>query len=885
MLKSNRLFATASIIAFATCVTPAAAQGTDAAPADEIVVTGFRGSVAQSIEAKRDLAVIADVVTAEDIGKFPDKNVAEALQRIPGVVVNREFGEGERVSLRGTAPNLTKTLLNGHTVATADWFILDQVASTRSFNYLTLPAEIVGRLEVYKSPQADVEEGGIGGTINVITRNPLDLEPFAVSASLQGVYSDLSGKLDPQVSGLVSWKNADETFGILIGGIYQKRRTRRDGLEIFGYRPAGGGQTALIPTLIGSTMFEQNRERYGANIGIQFRPSDELEINLTGLYSRFNADNFNQNYLAWGDQALGGGGTLTNAVVENGIAVAGTIASRNNGTEGFGVVYDAIDRQAVAKTVSADFDLTYRPSDTLTVHFKAGWTKANGDTSNENFIEFAGPGRFTYDLRSGRPEVSFTNPSPLNPAGIRPDFARIQSVTNDDEEKYVYFDLEKEVEWGPLTALKIGVKYTDHDRIAERFATNGGVFTPALRCGGAPCTSASFATGGGMPGDFLDNISSAGTLTDYWRVDPAKLRAIYGAQTAPGTDRFLVPGNSYSINEKSYGGYGLAKFGGDSWRGNVGVRVITTDQTSQGFIIGGANPQFTNPFGGFTPSTAKRSYTDILPSANLSLDLSEQVVLRFGAGKTVTRPDFVDITPGVDLNGTLLTGRGGDPNLDPYRANQYDLSIEWYPDRETIVALAAFYKDIQSYIVNSTSVETLPGVFVPGSQPAGCVAAGGGNPNLFNCPYQINRRSNGDGGRNQGFELQVSRPIWGGFGAVANYTYSDAKANNGDPIPGNSKHSLNLTGYYENDLLSARLSYNYRSKFFIDIDRAAPLNQAALSSLDASVSVNVTDGIALTVDAVNLTNEPIEQYSGTRAQPRATYDNGRQFYFGVRAKF
>ncbi|RYD40828.1 MAG: TonB-dependent receptor, partial [Sphingomonadales bacterium] len=162
---------------------------------------------------------------------------------------------------------------------------------------------------------------------------------------------------------------------------------------------------------------------------------------------------------------------------------------------------------------------------------------------------------------------------------------------------------------------------------------------------------------------------------------------------------------------------------------------------------------------------------------------------------------------------------------------------------------------------------------------------GGANPNLFNCPYQINRRSNGDGGRNQGFEFQVSRPIWGGFGAVVNYTYSDAKANNGDPIPGNSKHSLNLTGYYENDLVSARLSYNYRSKFFIDIDRAAPLNQAALSSLDASVSVNITDNIALTADAINLTNEKIEQYSGTRDRPRAIYDNGRQFYVGARLKF
>lgn len=886
MFGSKPLLATASAIAYIASLSPAAAQ--DTAAADEIVVTGYRGSVAQSIEAKRDLSVIADVVTAEDIGKFPDKNVAEALQRVPGIVVNREFGEGERVSLRGTAPNLTKTLLNGHSVATADWFILDQVASTRSFNYLTLPAEIVGRLEVYKSPQADVEEGGVGGTINVMTRNPLDLDPFTVSASLQGAYSDLSGKLDPQASGLVSWKNADETFGILVGAIYQKRRTRRDGLEIFGYRsfPVGGGQDALVPTLIGSTMFEQERERYGANIGMQFRPSDQLEINVTGLYSRFNADNFNQNYIAWGEQALGGGGTITNAVIKDGVAVSGDIASANGGTTGFGVVYDAIDRQAVAKTVSADFDLTYRPTDTLSVHFKAGWTKANGDTSNENFMEFAGPGSFSYDLSSGVPEVSFGNPNPLNPAaGIRPDFGRIQSVTNDDEEKYFYLDVEKQVEWGPLTAVKFGVKYTDHDRVAERYATNGGVFTPGLRCNGVACTAADFATGGGMPRDFLDNIAAPGTLTDYWRVDPAKLRAIYGAQTAPGTDQFLVPGDSYAINEKTYGGYGLAKFGGEGWRGNVGVRVVRTDQRTDGFIIGGADPEFTNPFGGFTPVTAKRSYTDVLPSANLSVDLSEKVVLRFAAGKTVARPDFTAINPGVNLNGTLLTGSGGDPNLAPYRANQYDLSVEWYPDRETIVALALFYKDIQSYIVNTTSTEILPGVFVPGSEPAGCVPAAGSNPDLFDCPYQINRRSNGAGGRNQGFEIQASRPLWGGFGAVVNYTYSDAKSNGGDPIPGNSKHSLNLTGYYENDLVSARLSYNYRSKFFIDIDRAAPLNQAALSSLDASISVNLTDNIALTADAVNLTNESIEQYSGTRTRPRAIYDNGRQFYFGVRAKF
>ncbi|WP_380874371.1 TonB-dependent receptor [Sphingomonas sp. DBB INV C78] len=877
-----------SALAFFACTQAAFAQDSAAAAADdEIVVTGIRGSQIASINAKREGDVIADVLSAEDIGKFPDKNVAEALQRIPGIVVNREFGEGERVSLRGTAPNLTKTLLNGHSVATADWFILDQVDSTRSFNYLVLPSEIVGQLEVYKTPQADVEEGGVGGTINVHTRNPFDLDAFTVSASVQAVYSDLSDKLDPQISGLFSWKNDDETFGILIGGVYQKRQTRRDGIEVFGYRDfdVGGGQMAGVPTLIGSALFEQDRERYGGNIGIQFRPSDEILINITGLYSQFNANNYNQNYLAWGEQALAGGGTITNAVVRDGIAVSGDIASPNGGTTGRGVVFDAIDRKAVAKTRSIDFDLTYDPTDDWNVHFKAGWTKADGDTKNENFFETAAPGAFSYDISGKVPQVQFSSPNPTSPAGMLIDFARIQTVTNDDEEKYAYVDVERQLDMGPLNAIRVGFKYTDHDRKANRLATNGGVLTPGLLCGGAPCTAADFWSGGTTPGDFMDNFALPGTLTDYWTVSRQKLGDIYGAQAANLTEKFVVPGNVYSINEKTYGGYAMAKLGGEGWKGNIGVRIIGTDQRSEGNVIGAPAPEFQSPFGGYTPVSVKRSYTDILPSANLALDVTDKVIVRFAAGRTITRPDFADISPGTDLNGTLLTGNGGDPNLKPFRANQYDLSVEWYPDAETIVAAALFYKDILSYVVNTTTTEILPGVFVPGTEPAGCVAAGGSNPNLFNCPYQINRPSNGPGGRNQGFEFQVSRPIWNGFGVIANYTYSDAKADNGDPIPGNSKHTANLTGYFENDMFNARLSYTYRSKFFINIDRAAPLNQASLESLDASASVNVTENIAITFDAVNLTNEKIRQYSGTPDRFRSIYDNGRQFYFGARFKY
>ena len=861
---------------------------------EAIIITGFRGSIEASIRAKRDATVIADVLTAEDIGKFPDKNVAEALQRIPGVVINREFGEGERVSVRGTATNLTKTLLNGHNVATADWFILDQLSATRAFNYLTLPAEIVGELEVYKSPQADIEEGGVGATINVHTRNPLDLDPLAISASAQMVYSERAKKWDPQASGFLSWKNSNESLGLLLAAIYQKRRIRRDGVEVLGYfrqldnpatldvneEIAGGAQ---IPQLIGSALFQQERERYGGNAAIQIRPSDAFEINVTGLYSKLNANNFNQNFLAWGSNAIGGGGTLTDFTVEDDTVTSGTITSTPTGR---GVVFDAIDRLAFAEVWSGDFDAIWRPGELSTVHFKAGYTEAHGNTKAQPFYEGGAPAGFAFDLRGRTPQVTFTGIDPTDPSDLIFDFGSLHKITNSDKEKYVYLDFDHRLEMGPLQAIKVGAKFTDHDRKTTFLATTfGGFFLPLLAtgCGGGPCTSPDFADGL-TPGDFLDNIALPGTLTRYWQVDKKKLEDIFLSFPHP---RVLNPPENYSINEKTYGGYAMAKFGGTNWRGNFGLRVVRTDQTSRGNQLFASNPPpdaIPNPFGAFLPIEVKRHYTDFLPSANVSLDLNRTLILRFAAARTMSRPDYTDIVPRVTLNPGALTGSGGDPRVDPFRANQFDVSLEWYPDRETIVAAALYYKDIKSFIVNRTTQEVFP-LETQTPNLSRCTPAGTGNPNLFNCIFDINRRSNGPGGTNKGIELQVSRPIWGGFGVIGNYTYSDAKSDSGDPIPGNSKHAFNATGYYERGPISARLSYTYRSKFFIDIDRATPLNQKSTSSLDASASYKLTENFWLTADAINLTNEKIEQFSGSTVRPRAIYDNGRQFYIGARFRY
>src|SRR5213079_3293128 len=227
---------------------------------EEITVLGTAESLREAVKVKRESDAIVDAIAAKDVNKLPDKNLAEAVQRVPGVVINREFGEGERVSMRGVAPNLVHTTVNGHNVAVADWFVLEQLAATRSFNYLLLPSELIGLVKVYKSPTADLDEGGIGGTIDVRTRKPLDLKPNAYSGSVQAAYTQKSGSNDPNASVLVSWKNPAETVGVLFSTVFDKRNIRRDGVEVLGYFPQTG-TGLLVPSLIGSALFQQERER------------------------------------------------------------------------------------------------------------------------------------------------------------------------------------------------------------------------------------------------------------------------------------------------------------------------------------------------------------------------------------------------------------------------------------------------------------------------------------------------------------------------------------------------------------------------------------------------------------------------------------------------
>lgn len=869
------------------CAAPALAADAPGGTVDELVVTGIRASQQQSIETKRNADAVVDVITAEDVGKFPDKNVAESLSRVAGVVINREFGEGEHVSVRGTAPNLTRTLLDGHGLASADWFILEQLNATRNFNYLMLPSEIIGKVAVYKSPTAALEEGGVGAVIDVQTRRPLDLKSMYVAGSLQAAYTEKSDKTNPAGSLLFSWKNPENTFGVMVAGIYEKRQIRRDGIETLGYFNNGtAAAPVMVPSLIGSALFQQERVRKGGNFAIQWKPSDDLEVVLTGLYSKFDANNFNENYLAWGSNALGGGGTLSNVTMQGDTAVAGRIASTPGGR---GVVYDSIERFANTQARDIDLEVKYRLAEDWDVHARVGYTDGEGNTDSQPFVEFGAPATFDYDLRGGTPKVHFLNVDPTKPSDLQFDFASLHKITNSDDEAYGYLDVTHHVDWGAMTALRFGLKVADHNRKVDFQATTyGGFFLPlaATGCGGGICTPTNFA-GALTPGDFLDEIKQTGVLTSYFQVDTGKLESIlFGL---PASVRARVPNYSaiFEIEEKAYAGYVMGEFKGDNWRGNVGVRVVKTDQTSKGFVQQSVLlPGYvSDAFGIFQPVSIDRSYTDILPSANFSFDVTDQVLLRFAAARTMSRPDYTDVAPTVNLNVGSLSGNGGNPNIDPYRADQFDLSLEWYPNKDTIVAVGLFYKDIQSFITDKPTQERFAVETATPNLSRCTSAATPTSPNLYSCLFDINRRANGGGGHIEGAELEVQAPIWNGFGVQAAYTYSHAKTQSGDPLPGNSQNTFSMTGYYENEKLSARLAYTYRSEFFVTFDRATPLNQKALKSLDGSINYNLTDNFTLTFDAINITDEKIEQYSGEEFRPRAIYDNGRQYYAGVRFKF
>jgi iron complex outermembrane recepter protein len=852
---------------------------------DEIVITGIRASIQASLDQKRHSDLVSEVITAQDIGKFPDKNVADSLGRLTGVnVVTGSanaggFGENQSVSIRGTDPTLNLTLLDGHSVATGDWFVLDQTSGGRSFDFSLLPSEIVGSLEVYKSSEADIQEGGIGGTINLHSRKPLDLPSGTVSLTAQAAYNDRADKWTPQASGLVSWKNAEGTFGVLAAAFYQKRDFRRDGQEFLGYTPytnfAGTAQTVSAPNLIGAAYFTQQRVRKGGLVALQYK-GDKFELNLNGIYTRLDANNVNVNSMAWISRVIGNNSTpgpnnaLTSYKVTDGYLTSATFSPTTTGGAPIqGRVQDDIFRRAFSSTWVANADATFHASDNLTLTGEAGYTKGMGETKDTFAWETYWDTGVSYTIEGKGADVTFPGlpADPTSQAYLNNYYSWSWGgkIKSPDSELYGRAD----VEWiapdnGFIKSIKIGGRLTHHKRsldyMAYAWAGNG------LYSGTKTVGLGTVFDGTLTPKDFGSGIRD---FSPYSLADEGKV--LQELSTNGGRNFAFYPQASFSVRENTQAVYAMAKLGNDSdWRGNIGVRAVHTEQNSLQYSPTApqvnAKSIFCDTCG--TVET-KNTYWDILPSANLTYNVQPDLLLRAGIAKVMTRPGYAQLAGAVTLSDLALTGTaGGNPKLKPTRAWDYNVGAEWYYGKQALLSVNLFYLDIQSYVTSASFSR----FYVTQQHPQGA-------------NFLLTGPVNGPGGHNKGFEVNWQQPLWWGFGVLANYTYADAKAKGGGVIDGNSKHTYNLTGYFENDLLSARLAYTFRSKFRSGIDRATPMWQDSFGQLDGSLLVHVTKQIAVSIDAQNLLNRKLYYFVGNPAIPRAYYNNGRTFWLGGKVSF
>jgi iron complex outermembrane recepter protein len=845
-----------------------------------IQISGIRGSTVANINAKRYADSVVDVITAEDIGKFPDKTVAESLSRITGVTVSREFGEGEKISIRGAGPKYNRTLLNGQTVGSADWFILDE--ANRSFNYTMLPSVIVKGLEVHKSATASMDEGSIGGTVILQTRRPLEMEANTGSVSLEAQYSDVSEKTDPLMAAMYSWKNEDDNFGVMVSAVKQDRSLERQGFEVLGWQTSPDDDF-IVPGNLGAPRFLQDRERSTVFATLQYAPSDEMLITFNALKSKMDVDNQNANLLNF--PARNRATAIANATKVVGGAILATSDPLGQAS------YNMINRVSSTETAQYHLDIDYSTDDYI-VNFELGTTKGEGGTLRETSWEYSAvEAGYSYDL-TGTPTVDF-GVDPSDGSEFAAGWIWGGAKPAEDKESWAQLDLELPVNLGVFSTIKVGAKARDAERSQGREVYswhaskdvdpnadwNGTMWTIFADCPTlADC-------GLDALGSVVVDTAAGGNIANQVVQNRAVMEQLAFGQDA----RYAIHeglGEIWSVKEDIVALYVQGDFAGEGFRGNVGLRYVSTGQTSSGFEYSNDSSGLRTINGNWlNPSSIEwvsqdNDYAEFLPSFNIALDIAEDQILRIGAARVMSRQNWQDIS-GNESMGALSstaqnTGTRGNPQLRPTIANQFDISYEYYYADASLFSFALFVKQLNT--LRTSIIDTQPRFFE--------------RENQF-VDVDFTQPGNGLGGMLNGFEASLQHDF-GGYGASINYTYTNAKADQerdeanlgSGLIEGTSRNSLNLTAYYENDTFGARLMYNYRSDWYKGINFSGiEVYNEAFGQWDASANYNFSENLSFTLEAVNLNNEEIVEYNVDKARLVSLYSNGRRFVAGVRYNF
>jgi iron complex outermembrane recepter protein len=755
---------------------------------------------------------------------------------------------------------------------------------------------------VNKSSSAELVEGGVAGSVDIITRKPLDFsQPFTVQASAGAVYASLPSKTDGQYTAMGAWKNSDNNFGVMLQLFSETRHLRRDGNEVLGYDTIAPGSAIATahpdlsgvqyPTDIGAALFEQKRERNGGLLDIEFKPADNVTLDLTGFSSKLTASNVNYNYLLWSTHIVGSGaGQAPNPgyVVSNNTLVNATFAPVAGTAYG---VYDQISRpDEVATANFVNLDANWDASDRLSFLGQVGYSWGDGKTPTQNVSE-TNPGIGTgasYSLNGLSTGPSYnlgaTNNTTPTPGGVPVTFAWIfgdQNIDVKDREEWAKIDSNFKVDDGAWKDLKFGVRYERHGRTSADVIGQGPL-PPGESTDAYPTTYSNYPSnytnfGGVMP-------------TGVWFWTPAQLAAYNSSVNVNRNPATRLDWNSmFEVHEFDSAAFVQADFKGDRWAANAGLRYVhTVEHVLQYVGTAATNPDsHYSDFGVFTGQETDNSYNDVLPSANFRFDVTQNLLARFAVAETMTRADYSALagfttlsgTPALpspgNPSGTVGGGTGGNPDLKPIRSTNVDAGLEWYFAPKSLLSATLFYMELRNYVSYGTVNKNL--FSFTSLYPNGALL-----------PYELTIPINAKG-RVEGTELAYQQAFTENFGFIGNYTYADGKqtsdlTSSDDRLVGTSKHTYNVQGYFENKMFSFRIAYTWRSAFYSGLDRNTAFTQDKIGDLSASLAYNITPNFSLTLDGQNLNNPTLRYYALNEEQPRAFYKNGSQYYLNVRFK-
>ena len=911
-----------------TAMMSALAQDASETVTEEIVVIGIRGSLDRALGVKRNANGFADAVSAEDVGKLPDHNIAEALQRVPGVAISRNRGEGDFISIRGLGPNFVRGTINGQTLvsatetrhATRSGAV--ESSTGRETNFDVLPTEVINRLEVFKTPSAEHVEGGIGGVVNVQTHQPLGLGN-RMAGSVQATYRGFNGETDPSASGIASWVDDDGTFGLLGAIAYSRRSIREDENDSYGYADfdlpidtmADGTADltgAFHPFANNPAIYHEDRERTTLQGAAQWQLGGTSALTLNAMYS--NRDIGNLGTLL----EIGVCCDFNKAVLGNGIKNA----DKSQQIPGI----DVVDNTAVGYPFSSvvavitdeqvvDDDL-YNVSLTYEADFSDDWN-VSADlayAAAEGYLSFQRVSMATYDnvpfdLSVANRQINLAQ----RPGG--PDLSDLSSYFtrnadaierfNKDDEFALAFDAARSMQdQGWLSAVKFGARYRSRNK-DKNDHTNQNANNDEFDASGIG-TDNTFSAGSLLGGD------TPIPFADIPFPDVSAQRAyVMGQNPAASFDSPFSALLSYATEEDTLAAYVQLDIDGN-WgeipvTGNVGIRYVQTQQDigaySQPFRINNDETS-SNNLGTveiLDPTVEtdvfSSDYTNVLPSLNLRFELNNDVVVRVAASQSVSRPTFSQLAPGLtSINPTQRQANSGNPDLVAYESTNFDLGIEWYFADTSIVYVSAFAKRMDNFIGTVTALA-----------PRGAGHDGDGDGIEDGLGSEIVRfgvgfaslsqpQNQGEAGID-GIEIGYQHVYENGFGYLVNATAIDSsaefvsgsKAGEILPFEGVSDSSYNVTVFYENERFQARLAYSYRDKFvFPTLSSDVFTNTVYFddyAQLDGSFSYIVSDTYTVFFNAINITGEDRSLFSDIETRPISLARVGSRYELGFRGSF